>query len=378
MSVYLDCNATTPIDPMVRDAVAKYLEDEFGNAGSRTHEYGARAKQATEHARRQVASVVAADPQDVVFTSGATESNNLAILGLAEHGIQKGKKHIVTSAIEHKAVLEPMERLQQQGFSVTVLPVGQSGAVEVEAVLDAVREDTLLISLMHANNETGVIQPIEQLIKALPEDGPFLHIDAAQTFGKVMQALSDPRVDLISVSAHKVFGPKGIGALVNRRRDRKRVPLQPLMVGGGQERGMRPGTLPVHLIVGLGEASEQASKNADVRSEQCEQIREGLIKVLDDLGAKFHGDQSLVMPHVFNCSIPGVDSEAAMLALKGNIAISNGSACTSASYTPSHVLEAMGLSEDEIEGAMRFSWCHLTPNADWEELVGTPLRRLIA
>ena len=376
MTVYLDCNATTPLDPVVREAMLCFLEDEFGNAGSRTHEFGARAKQAVEEARRSVASLAEADAQDVIFTSGATESNNLAIRGLADYGERTGKKHLVTTAIEHKAVLEPFEQLERQGFEVTIVPVDESGAVSVSAVEDAIRGDTLLISVMHANNETGVIQPVQEIAERLDPDGPYLHVDAAQTFGKLDDPLQHSRVDLISLSAHKIYGPKGVGALIARRRGRTRPPLQPLMHGGGQERGLRPGTLPVHLIVGLGEAAERAARDKAQRAIRCQEIRQGILEALEPLGAQFNGDQSLVMPHVLNCSVPGVDSEAAMLACKGNIAISNGSACTSVSYTPSHVLEAMGFSEDRIEGAMRLSWCHLTPDADWQEVITRPLERL--
>ena len=376
MTVYLDCNATTPLDPVVREAMLCFLEDEFGNAGSRTHEFGARAKQAVEEARRSVASLAEADAQDVIFTSGATESNNLAIRGLADYGERTGKKHLVTTAIEHKAVLEPFEQLERQGFEVTIVPVDESGAVSVSAVEDAIRGDTILISVMHANNETGVIQPVQEIAERLDPDGPYLHVDAAQTFGKLDDPLQHSRVDLISLSAHKIYGPKGVGALIARRRGRTRPPLQPLMHGGGQERGLRPGTLPVHLIVGLGEAAERAARDKAQRAIRCQEIRQGILEALEPLGAQFNGDQSLVMPHVLNCSVPGVDSEAAMLACKGNIAISNGSACTSVSYTPSHVLEAMGFSEDRIEGAMRLSWCHLTPDADWQEVITRPLGRL--
>lgn len=376
MTVYLDCNATTPLDPAVRDALMRYLADEYGNAGSRTHEFGVKAKRSVEHARGCVSELARVDPQDVVFTSGATESNNLAILGLAEYGKRTGKKHLITTAIEHKAVLEPFEQLEQQGFEVSIVPVDASGVVAAEAIENAIRRDTLLVSVMHANNETGVVQPILDIAEKLNPDGPYLHVDAAQTFGKLDEPLQHPRIDLISVSAHKMYGPKGVGALIARRRGRARAPLQPLMHGGGQECGLRPGTLPVHLIVALGEAADRAARDKRERAARCLEIRQGIVDALTPLGAQFNGEQSLVLPHVLNCSVPGVDSEAAMLACKNKIAISNGSACTSVSYTPSHVLEAMGLSEDRIEGAMRLSWCHLTPDADWHALIQQPLAQL--
>lgn len=377
MSVYLDCNATAPMEPEVRDAVLFYMEEEYGNAGSRTHDYGARAKQAVENARRQVAAVAEATSDEVAFTSGATESNNIALLGLAEHGERTGKRHLVTTAIEHKAVLEPLETLQARGFELTVVPVGESGAVNAEDVLSAVRDDTLLVSVMHVNNETGVKQPIEQIATGLASDGPFFHIDAAQSFGKELPPLQHPRVDLVSASAHKLYGPKGVGALVVRKRGRNRAPLTPLTYGGGQERGLRPGTLPVHLAVGMGKAAEIALRDHAARAKRCREIRAQILEALAPLGVQYNGDQDLVMPHVLNCSIPEIDSEAAMLVCKGSVAISNGSACTSTSYTPSHVLEAMGLSEDRIEGAIRLSWCHMTPDVDWQKLVREPLETLL-
>ncbi len=377
MSIYLDCNATTPLDPVVLAEMQQFLELEYGNAGSRTHEYGVRAKKAVEDARRELSAMLALEAQSVVFTSGATESNNLALLGLADYGRAIGKRHLVTTAIEHKAVLEPLEHLQSLDFELTVVPVGASGTVSAERLLEAVRDDTLLVSVMHANNETGVFQPIEEIAESLPrEQTPFFHVDAAQTFGKHGDILKHERIDLLSVSGHKIFGPKGIGALGVRRRNGNRPQLQPLVYGGGQERGLRPGTLPVHLIVGLGVAAREARVHCVARNKRCLELRQEIVAALQPLGVEFNGDCDQVLPHVVNCSIPGVDSEAAMLALKGKIAISNGSACTSSSYTPSHVLKAMTLDEDRIEGAMRISWCHLTPDADWESLITQPLKVL--
>lgn len=377
MPVYLDCNATTPVEPEVLEVVRYYLEDEYGNAGSRTHDYGARAKKAVEDARRTVGSVVGADPTEVIFTSGATESNNIALLGLGGYGEAHEQRHIVTTAIEHKAVLEPIERLQFQGFEVTVVPTSSEGVVEAEAVLAAIRPETLLVSVMHVNNETGVRQPIAEIAEQLTDSGPYFHVDSAQSFGKELEALRHPRIDLISASGHKIFAPKGVGVLIARRRGRKRAPLNALMVGGGQERGLRPGTLPVHLIAGMGKAAELAVRDHTARTERCRRLRGAILEALDRLEVAYNGRQDLVVPHAVNCSIPGVDSEAAMLALKGQAAISNGSACTSASYTPSHVLEAMELSEQRIEEAIRLSWCHLTPDVDWEAALTEPLSVLM-
>lgn len=369
MIIYLDCNATAPVEPEVQDIVIHYLTEEYGNAGSRTHEFGARAKKAVEQARRQVADVVGAAPDEVTFTSGATESNNLAILGLADHGQRAGRRHIVTTAIEHKAVLEPIEHLQARGFEVTLVPPSRAGYVRTADILQAVRADTLLVSVMQANNETGILQPIAEIAESLAEDGPLFHVDAAQGFGKELGAIRHRRIDLISVSSHKAYGPKGVGALVGRRRmGNRRPPLSPLMYGGGQERGWRPGSLPVHLIAGLGEAAEIAVRDNEARRQRCQQIRRRIIEALAPLGVEVHGDEARTLPHVLNFSMPGVDSEAAMLVLKGTAAVSNGSACTSHSYTPSHVLRAMGLAEDEVEGALRLSWCHMTPDFDWKRL----------
>ena len=240
MTIYLDCNATTPIDPEVAALVRHYIEEEYGNSGSRTHEYGAVAKSAVEAARKQVGDVVGAQKDEVIFTSGATESNNLAILGLAAALKEQGKTHIITSEIEHKAVLEPCAALVGQGFDVTYLKPATDGAVTLDQVNDAVTKKTGLISIMHVNNETGVIQPIEEIANSLEASDVYFHVDAAQGFGKLLEPLIHERIDLISVSAHKIYGPMGIGALIARRRLYKRPPIKPLTYGGGQEKGLRP------------------------------------------------------------------------------------------------------------------------------------------
>lgn len=374
MTVYLDCNATTPTEPAVAAAVNKYMLEEYGNAGSRTHEFGARAKTAVQTARDQVAALVGASREEVVFTSGATESNNLAILGLAPYGEKAGRRHIITSAIEHKAVLEPIEYLESRGFEVTRVPVDASGHVNPQAVRESLRADTLLVSIMHVNNETGIWQPIKEIAEVLDGSDAYLHVDAAQGFGKIIDDLQSPRVDLISVSGHKIFGPKGIGALIVRRRGYRRLPLTPLLYGGGQERGLRPGTLPVPLVVGLGVAAELASKNHKARAVACREIRDSALAALKRLDIDLHGDQERVLPHVLNFSVPNVDAEAAMVSLKGIAALSNGSACTSQSYTASHVLLAMGLNDAQISSALRISWSHLTEYVDWEEFVNALAR----
>jgi cysteine desulfurase len=353
-----------------------FMSEEYGNSGSRTHEFGLRAKQAVQRAREQVAAVVSAKPDEVIFTSGATESNNIALLGLTEHGEKTGRKHVISTMIEHKAVLEPLDALVRRGFDITLIPPTGGGWVDPDAVKKALRKDTLLVSVMHANNETGVIQPLSEIIETLEDHPAFMHVDAAQTFGKLILPLTTDRIDMISLSGHKVYAPKGIGALIARRRGFTRIPIQPLTYGGGQERGLRPGTLPVPLIAGLGLAAELALENAEVRAAICNDFRRDVIKSISSLNPSFNGDQERTLPHTLNISFPGLDSEALMVALKSEVAISNGSACTSQSYQPSHVLQAMGLPTTRIQGAIRLSWCHMTEEVDWQG-VATIVKRLI-
>ena len=363
--IYLDCNATTPMEPSVQAVLFHHLSEEFGNAGSRTHEYGSRAKAAVQKARDQVAAVVGARREEVIFTSGATESNNLALLGLREHGERTGRRHIISTTIEHKAVLEPLEQLAAHGFSITLIAPDTGGAVTAEDIKAALRPDTLLVSVMHVNNETGVEQPIGQIASLLGEHEAFFHVDAAQSFGKLLSTLNNPRIELISVSAHKIYGPKGVGALIVRRRGYDRIPLCPLIFGGGQERGLRPGTQPVGLIVALGEASEVAIKEQSKREKCCRVIKQQALAALTAAGAEPVGDQARVLYSTLNIRVPGLDSEALMVATKDLIAISNGSACTSSSYTPSHVLKAMGFDDKSANQCVRLSWSHLTPQVNW-------------
>lgn len=371
--VYLDHAATTGVDSRVADLVMRMMMEEFGNAGSRTHVYGASAAAAVSRAREQIAVPLSSEPDDIIFTSGATESDNLAILGLAPFGRSSGRRHIVSTAIEHKAVLEPLAHLAQQGFDVTLIQPDRSGYVSRDEVLAAVRPDTLLVSIMHGNNETGALQPITAIAEGL--DGlpqTYLHVDAAQSFGRQTDDLRHPRIDLISVSAHKLFAPKGVGALVIRRRDGRRPPLTPLMYGGGQERTLRPGTLPVPLVAGFGLAAELAHDEAVARRDACLAHRAAALDAFRVLNPVVHGDdQRGVLPHILSLAIPGLDSEAVMVASKTIVAISNGSACTSAKYEPSHVLRAMALPPDVIDGTLRFSWSHMTSEVPWAELVAT-------
>lgn len=368
LAAYLDNNATTPVDPQVAEVVSRFLTEDYGNAGSRTHSFGATAAKAVEEARASVAAVVGARPDEVIFTSGATEANNLALLGLADSAETSGKRHIVTTSVEHKAVLEPLEHLvKRHGFEVSFLPVDHRGWATADALAASLRPDTLLVSTMHVNNETGVELPLEAYAEVLSGHPAWWHVDGAQGFGKRLEALRLDRVDLISVSGHKVFGPKGIGALLARRRGYERPPISPLMFGGGQERGLRPGTLPVALIAGLGEAARLALAEHEWRVDRCRAFRDDLLAAIGGLDYWANGDQERVLPHVINISVRGIDAEAAIVATRDLVAISNGSACTSSSYEPSHVLTAMGLEPDRIGGALRISWSHLSPEVDWSQ-----------
>ena len=366
MTVYLDYNATTPVLPEVADLVHKLMVDEYGNAGSRTHEYGVNAKRIVELARTQVAAVVKADKTEVIFTSGATESNNIAILGLREFAEQIGKKHIITSKIEHKAVLEPIEYMEQQGFDVTYLDVTSEGQIDIAQLKASLREDTVFVSIMHINNETGVIQPIDEVCQLLHGHNAYLHVDAAQSFGKLSSNLDNTRIDFISISGHKLYAPKGVGALIMRRRGYLRPPLKPVYFGGGQEKGLRPGTLAVPLIAGLGLACEVATKNSDKWMKHVSVLKKEFLAAVSGLGAVVNGSNT--SPYVLNFSIPGVNSEAAMVQLKGVIAVSNGSACTSNSYSPSHVLIAMGMDAERIDGAIRVSFGACTQQIPYNDI----------
>jgi cysteine desulfurase len=369
LPVYLDCCATTPPLPAVVEEVTRYLAVEFGNEGSRTHGFGAAARKRVNQAREEVATLVGANSDEILFTSGATEANNLAILGLAPALRESGRTQVVTTALEHKAVLEPIARLEEEGFAVTRVGTDAGGVVDPEELLAAVGPETGLVSLMAVNNETGVLQHLRRVAAGLPDE-VYLHVDAAQAVGKEAEEVSDPRIDLLSASAHKLHGPKGVGALVARRRQYRRPPLQPLMLGGGQERGLRPGTIPVHLVAGFGTAAAAAAAEREERERLNRAFRERALAALQPLDPQINGDPERALPHILNVSFPGVDAEAAILATKDLVALSSGSACNSGSFERSHVLQAMGLDGDRLDGALRFSWCHLTPDPDWDELVG--------
>lgn len=354
--IYLDYAATTPVSERVAAVVNHYMTVEFGNSGSRTHEWGTRAKKAVAEARAYLAFTMDASPEELIFTSGATESNNLAILGLAEYGRETGRMHLVTSATEHKAVLEPMEHLAKQGFEVDFLRPGPSGRFSVEDIMSNVREDTLLVSLMHVNNETGVMQPIAELAEALVETKTYFHVDAAQGFAKYPEDLRSA-IDLISFSGHKIGAPKGIGGLLLRRRGWSVPPLAPITFGGGQERGLRPGTLPVPLVAGLSTAVEEFAAARDAWVVRVSDCSTTLLQSLETLGAEVNGSASMFRaPNILNIAVNGRDSESFLLEHRGDWAVSVGSACTSSVYKSSHVLAAMGLAMERIERSIRFSF----------------------
>jgi cysteine desulfurase len=360
MAVYLDCNSTTPIDPEVLKIMNRYLTEDFGNEGSHTHEHGMKAKKAVQEARDHIGKVVDATRNEVVFTSGATESNNIAILGLKNFAKLKNKKHIISSTIEHKAVLEPLEILKKEGFEIELVKPDISGRINADHIIDKIRDDTLLISLMHVNNETGIIQPIDEVANKIINKDIFFHVDAAQSFGKIIDVLKNKRIDLISISGHKIYGPKGIGVLITRLRNFQKPPLEPITFGGGQERGLRPGTLPVFLVAGLGKAAEVALKENKKRVLYNKNIQEKFINFLKKNNAQINGDTKNLIENTINFSIEGIDSEAFILTTKDIISVSNGSACTSSTYEPSHVIKSMTNDTERLKGAIRISWCHQT------------------
>lgn len=350
--IYLDYSATTPIDPRVVEAMLPYLTEKFGNPASRSHQYGWDAEAAVEKARAEVAALVSADPKEIVWTSGATEANNLAIKGAANFYQGKGK-HMITLKTEHKAVLDTMRELERQGFDVTYLDVLPNGLVDMAALEAALRPDTILVSIMAVNNEIGVIQPIAEIGELLRGKGILFHVDAAQATGKIDIDLSKLKVDLMSFSAHKTYGPKGIGALYVRRKPRVRLEAQ--MHGGGHERGMRSGTLATFLIVGMGEAFRLARLEMHEENKRITALRDRLLKGLSDMPEIYvNGDLEHRVPHNLNLSFAYVEGESMIMAVK-DIAVSSGSACTSASLEPSYVLRALGLTDELAHSSIRFS-----------------------
>ena len=350
--IYLDYSATTPVDPRVAAKMIPYLTEHFGNPASRSHAYGWETEAAVEEAREQVAKLVNADPKEIVWTSGATESNNLAIKGAAHFYSGKGK-HIITLRTEHKAVLDTFRELEREGFEATYLDPLPNGLIDLDAFKAALRPDTVLVSIMFVNNEIGVIQPIAELGEICREKGIIFHVDAAQATGKVVIDLEKLKVDLMSFCAHKTYGPKGIGALYVRRKPRIRLEAQ--MHGGGHERGMRSGTLATHQIVGMGEAFRLAREEMGAENERIRMLRDRLLKGLSDIEATFvNGDMESRVPHNLNISFAYVEGESLIMAIK-EVAVSSGSACTSASLEPSYVLRALGREDELAHSSIRFS-----------------------
>lgn len=376
-SIYLDMQATTPIDPRVLDAMLPSMTDAFGNAHSRTHVYGWEAMDVVEDAREKMAHLIGTDSKSIIFTSGATESNNIAIKGVARFYKEK-KKHIVTTVTEHKCVLDSCRALEREGFEVTYLPVQKNGLVNLTELENSLREDTAICSIMTVNNEIGVIQPIKEIGKICREKKVFFHTDAAQAVGKIPLNVDEMNIDLMSISGHKIYGPKGIGALFVRRRPRVR--LEPIQSGGGQERGVRSGTLPTHLVVGLGKACEVASKEMERDSQWVSYLFNRLLRgiqekiphvvVNGDLHSRYYG--------CLNISFAYVEGESLLMAIK-DVACSSGSACTSASLEPSYVLRALGADEDMAHSSIRFGIGRFTTEKEIDytvELLAKNVERL--
>ena len=358
MSIYLDYNASAPIAPAVLQVMVDVYQNRSGNAGSRTHSYGDEARAVVETARKQVASLLGISPAEVFFTSGATESSNIAIQGLAEYARRSGKRHIITSSIEHKAVLETVRAMERQGFDVDFVAPEPSGRVDAAKIVDKLRDTTLLVSLMHVNNETGIIQPVEELGAELAARDVLFHVDATQSCGKLVDELRTLAYHMLSFSAHKLRGPQGIGVLVLRKKGYRRPPVEAIMYGGQQERGLRPGTIPVALAAGCGAACALAEAHYAENAVCLKEMKERAMELLDasELSYAVNGDPGYCLPNTLNVCLHGVSSEALMIATKQYCAVSNGSACTSTDYTPSYVLAAMGLSAERIASSVRISW----------------------
>ena len=358
MSVYLDYNSSAPIKQMVLSRMIQVYENAIGNADSRTHDFGENARKVVEEARSQFADLLKVRKDEVFFTSGATESNNIAIQGLKEYALKSGKKHIITSSIEHKAVLETAKHMRDEGFEVSFIDPEYTGRISASQVADALRPDTLLVSLMHVNNETGIIQPVNEVGDYLSDKDVLFHIDATQSFGKLVDELRSTKYNMLSMSAHKIGGPQGVGALVLKKQGYKLPPVKNVFYGGQQEHGIRPGTIPVALVAGLGEACRIASKEYHENSRKTALLKSLLFELLAASGVifEFNGDQDFCVSSTANVYFRGVSSEALMLSSKQYCGVSNGSACNSNSYKPSYVLTAMGYSAERAESSIRISW----------------------
>lgn len=358
MSVYLDYNASTPVDPRVLDVMVDVYKNHYGNSDSRTHSFGDDARLIVENARKQVASLLGIIPGEVFFTSGSTESSNIAIQGLEKYAVESGKKHFVTTSIEHKAVLETVKAMESKGFWADFVAPERSGLIPANAVLEKVTPQTVLVSVMHVNNETGIIQPVAQIGEALSEQNIFFHVDATQSCGKLVEELRSLRYSMLSFSSHKMGGPQGIGVLVLRKKHYKLPPVKNIMHGGQQESGVRPGTVPVALVAGCGKACEIAEIEHYTAQQKCKEIQELLLHLLRDSGLNWsiNGDLAHTISNTLNICLHGVSSEALMLASRTHCCISNGSACTSKNYDSSYILLSMGIPAEDISNSLRISW----------------------
>jgi hypothetical protein len=369
MAVYLDYNASAPINECVLECMIDVYRSHYGNADSRTHVFGTEAKEIVSSARNTIAKILAVDSTDVFFTSGSTESNNMAILGLLDYALESGRNHFITTSIEHKSVLEAMKYLQKKGCAVDFVSPDASGRVQASQILELVTDKTLLVSMMHVNSETGIIQPIEEVGEALAKTKTYFHVDATQGFGKLNDSLRKTKYNMLSVTAHKLGGPQGVGAFTLRRdRTYRRPPVKQLMYGGQQERGYRPGTTPVALVAGFALAAELCDKEAAFHMEKCKAIKQNFIEAIKGLKYTLNGNQEYCLPSTINVSFHGVDAEGIFLAVKEDYAFSNGSACNSGSHAPSYVLTAMGLDDIRVSEAIRISWSHDT-TVDFSALV---------
>ena len=358
MGIYLDNNSSSPIDERVLAVMVDVYLNSYGNADSRTHNHGEQARIIVENARKQVASLLEINSSEVFFTSGSTESNNITIQGLEEYALKTNKKHIITSAIEHKSILETVNMMKKKGFDVDIVNPDLSGQINVKEILDKVRDDTLLVSVMHVNNETGIIQPVDRLGTELEKRNILFHVDATQSCGKLVDEIRNLKYNMLSFSAHKLKGPQGVGVLILKKKKYKLPPVKNIMYGGQQEGGIRPGTIPVALVAGCGKACEIAEKEYRENSQKCKSLKVILEELLKKSNVNYHynGAQQYCIDSSVNICFKGVMSEALMLSSKQYCSVSNGSACTSKSYSPSYVLEAMGIPTEDIENSIRISW----------------------
>lgn len=357
MALYLDYNASAPLRKEVLDAMIDAYTNVIGNADSRTHSFGTAAQKFVQEKRQQIASALNIDPTDLIFTSGSTESNNMAILGMAKWAKETGKTHIITTAMEHKAILEPLRRLEQDGFSVDYVNPGLNGRVSVDEIVSKIRDTTALVSVMYVNSETGIIQPVQALGEILESKNVYFHIDATQALGKLNREIRHTKYNMMSITAHKIGGPQGIGGFILKRgKDFKRPPVEPLMYGGPQERGYRPGTTPVALIAGFAEAVRIAEEEHEATMLKCASIKDRFMQAIQGMDYQINGDPKYCLPTTVNISFNGLDAEAAFLCLGDDFAFSNGSACNSAGHKLSYVLESMGLDPKRRSEAIRLSW----------------------